>query len=320
MGKQTLEMNTEQTIARLEFRAMGCQMLAGLDGQAGRAARQLESVPGWFETWEQALSRFREDSELSQLNRLTEQVVPVSKTLWEVLQSAKWAYEFSHGLVTPAVLDAMVSIGYELSFETLPESSEPFLSTPETASSKTFADIALDPVQRTVCLPAGMHLDFGGVAKGWAAHQAMQRLQAYGPALVDAGGDIAISGRQQNGQPWVIGIEDPFAHGQDYDLLMLGRCGVATSGTDFRRWQQNGIWRHHIIDPRTGMPAETDLTSVTVVAPTVMQAEAATKIILITGSREGMAWLEDQPDLAGILVLENGVRLYSRRIKPYLWR
>ena len=178
----------------------------------------------------------------------------------------------------------------------------------------------MDPQTRTVTLPAGMRLDFGGVAKGWAAHQAMQRLKAYGPALVDAGGDIAISGRQQNGEPWVIGIEDPFAHGEEYDVLLLGRCGVATSGTDFRRWQQNGVWRHHIIDPRTGLPAETDLVSVSVVAPTVMQAEAATKVILISGSRDGMAWLERQPELGGILVLENGVRLYSQKIKPYLWR
>ena len=320
MENQILEMNTEQTIARLEFRAMGCQMLAGLDGQVGRAAHQLESVPGWFETWEQALSRFREDSELNQLNRLSGQTVPVSRTLWEVLQSAQWAYEFSRGLVTPAVLDAMVNIGYDRSFEVLPEQNGAFPSPIGTASSLTFTDIETDPVHRTVSLPAGLHLDFGGVAKGWAAHQAMQRLKAYGPALVDAGGDIAISGRQQNGEPWIIGIEDPFTHGQDYDTLMLGRCGVATSGTDFRHWQQNGVWRHHIIDPRTSLPAETDLTSVTVVAPTIMQAEAATKIILITGSREGMGWLEDQPDLAGILVLENGVRLYSQNIKPYLWR
>ena len=310
----------EQTIARLEYRAMGCQMVAGLDGQPGRADQQLEKVPVWFEAWEQALSRFREDSELNQLNRLSGQTVPVSRTLWEVLQGAQWAYEFSQGLVTPAVLDAMVNIGYDRSFEVVPEQNRSFPSPTGIASSLIFADIRMDPVGRTVSLPAGLHLDFGGVAKGWAAHQAMQRLKSYGPCLVDAGGDIAVSGRQQNGEPWIIGIEDPFTHGQDYDTLMLGRCGVATSGTDFRRWQQNGVWRHHIIDPRRGLPAETDLTSVTVVAPTVMQAEAATKIILIKGSREGMAWLEDQPELAGILVLENGVRLYSLKIKPYLWR
>jgi thiamine biosynthesis lipoprotein len=312
-------MNIESTIARHEFRAMGCQMLAGLEGQPDLVARCLEQVPDWFETWEQALSRFREDSELNQLNRLTGQPVPVSQILWDVLQSAYWAYTYSQGLVTPAVLDAMVSIGYERSFAEL-TTSDASPQTLLTAKTRSFANVRLDPDNRTVTLPEGMHLDFGGVAKGWAAQQAMQRLKTYGSALVDAGGDIAISECQSNGEPWVVGIEDPFAHGEDYDVLLLGRCGVATSGTDFRRWQQNGVWRHHIIDPRTGQPAESDLISVTVVAPTVIQAEAATKIILISGSREGMAWLERQSDLAGILVLENRVRLYSQKIKPYLWR
>jgi len=298
---------------------MGCQMLAGLDGQTGRAAHQLEKVPVWFETWEQALSRFRQDSELNELNRQSNQPVPVSQILWDVLKSARWAYEYSQGLVTPAVLDAMVSIGYRQSFDQL--QTDP--AAPVTALAVElpgFSAVEMDPVRRTVTLPENMHLDFGGVAKGWAAHQAMQRLKTYGPALVDAGGDIAISGRQKNGDPWVIGVENPYAHGEDSDVLLLGRCGVATSGTDFRRWQQGGVWRHHIIDPRTGLPAESDLVSVTVVAPTVLQAEAATKIILISGSRDGMAWLESQSNLAAILVRENGVRLYSQKIKPYLWR
>lgn len=313
-------MDVDISIDRIEFRAMGCRMVAGLDGPLGQTAGRLEQVPDWFETWEQALSRFRDDSELNQLNRRAGQAVPVSETLWEVLEAARWAYEFSRGLVTPAVLDAMLAIGYDRSFEALPARVGQFGPALRPVPDRTFAGVQVDPATRSVTLPPGMHLDLGGVAKGWAAHRAMQRLEAYGPALVDAGGDIAISSPQANGEPWVIGIEDPFAHGEDYDLLRLGRGGVATSGTDFRRWQQDGVWRHHIIDPRSGLPAETDLTSVTVVAPTVLQAEAAAKVILISGRQAGMAWLESRPELAGIIMLNNGVRLYSQRIRPYLWR
>ncbi len=123
----------------------------------------------------------------------------------------------------------------------------------------------------------------GGVAKGWAAQQAMRRLKQYGPALVDAGGDIAVSGLKAGGQPWLVGIDDPWHVAENLGTLRLGRCGVATSGRDHRRWQQDGRWQHHIIDPRTGEPAVTDVLTATVVAPNVMEAEMAAKVVIDPG-------------------------------------
>jgi thiamine biosynthesis lipoprotein len=163
-----------------------------------------------------------------------------------------------------------------------------------------------------------VHLDFGGVAKGWAAHQTAERLQKYGPAIMNAAGDIAVSGPRLDGEAWQIGVTDPFKSVSDFEVLKLKRCGVATSGRDRRRWSRNGRLRHHIIDPFTGQPAETDVMTVSVVAPTVMEAEAAAKAVLIMGGDEGLKWIEADPDLAGILVLENGHALYSQRINEYL--
>jgi FAD:protein FMN transferase len=136
---------------------------------------------------------------------------------------------------------------------------------------------------------------------------------------VDAGGDIAISGPQHDGSPWAIGVADPLNPGEDLALLMLGKSGVATSGRDYRRWQKDGRWQHHIIDPRSGLPAETDVLSATVIAPNVMEAETAAKMVLILGSQAGLDWLENQPQMAGILVLEDGCRLDSRGVRAYLW-
>ena len=137
---------------------------------------------------------------------------------------------------------------------------------------------------------------------------------------MDAGGDIAISGLLDNGQAWPIGIDDPFTSGARFETLKLARCGVATSGKDYHRWLKDGIWQHHIIDPRTGLPADTDVLSATVVAPTVMEAEAAAKAVLILGSQAGLDWLEADSGLAGVLVLENGDRIYSQNMEKYLWR
>ena len=306
-------------MARLEFHAMGCEMLAVLDAPNPSARRRLARVPEWFEAWEDRLSRFRPESELSQLNRSTGHMVRLSPILWEVFQAAREAERLSDGLVTPTVLDAMLAAGYTTSFENL-ASEENCNGALQAAPLPTMTDIRVDLERRSLQLPAGIKLDFGGIAKGWSAQKAVQRLQAYGPCLVDAGGDIAISGPREAGQPWQISVADPHHPSQDLAGLLLGRCGVATSGRDYRRWQQDGAWRHHIIDPRTGLPADTDVLSATVVAPDLVWAEIAAKTAFILGSQRGMSWLEKHPTLAGILVLEDGRCLYSNRIEDYLWK
>lgn len=303
-------------IHRLEFRGMGCQISGLVDAEV--PGPRLERLPAWFDGWERCLSRFQEHSELNRLNRSNGEAVRVSRTLWQVSKTALDAYRMSGGLVTPLILAALESAGYRQSWESMPAAPHLRLESPP-APAPPLESIQWQRAARTIRLPAGVRLDFGGIAKGWAAQQAVQRLKAYGPALVDAGGDIAISGPQSNGEPWPVGVADPFRPESDLELLRLGRCGVATSGRDFRRWRQGDVWQHHVIDPRSGRPAETDLLSVTVVAETVTEAETAAKTVLILGSREGLNWLEDHPGQAGLLVREDGVSLYSQRMEQLVW-
>jgi len=303
-------------IHKHEFKAMGCHMLAALDLPGEDQLAQLEQVPSWFEAWEQSLSRFRETSELSQLNLSAGTPVQVSETLWDVLQESLLSERRSLGLVTPAVLDALVIAGYDRSFNQLAPTSS--YLTLDRAPVGLLSEILLDESNRTVCLPPDLHLDFGGIAKGWAADQAARKLSAFGPALVNAGGDIAISGPQSNGDAWPIGITDPFDPEENLETLLIERGGVATSGKDYRRWQRDSVWQHHIIDPRTNLPAQTDVLTATVIAPSAIAAEVAAKVALISGSGAGLAWLESN-SLAGMLVLEDGERIYSQRIFEYLW-
>jgi thiamine biosynthesis lipoprotein len=304
-------------IYKTEFKAMGCQMLAALDSPDPQAVRFLESVPDWFRIWEATLSRFRPQSELSQINASTDRWFRVSETLWSVLQTAIRAEEHSGGLVTPTLLQNLIAAGYNRSFD----SSFVAESTSEVIDYHRFGihDIQIDPEDFSIRLPYGLYLDFGGVAKGWAANQALERLQSYGSALVDAGGDIAISGAQRDGQLWPVAIDDPRRPGSSLGLLSLGNSGVATSGQDYRRWQQGVVWKHHIIDPRTGEPAVTDVLSATIIAPTVMEAETAAKTVLIMGSQAGLGWLEARPALAGLLVLTDDRVVQSSCFNKYLW-
>ncbi len=300
---------------QLEFRAMGCEMLAAVDCESAPAS--LARVPEWFEEWEQVLSRFRYDSELTRLNQIHERPVAVSETLWEVLQTARKAERLTDGLVTPTLLDAILEAGYDRPFDVLPHQA-PLIADPLLTAPPQLTAMAVNASARTVTLPSGMGLDFGGSAKGWAAHQAMKRLRAEGPALVSAGGDIALNGPRANGNPWSIGVTNPFQPKEDIETLYLDAGGVATSGKDRRRWTRNGALQHHIIDPATNQPAETDLLTVTVVAPDVMEAEAAAKAAFILGSRVGLEWIEARPRLAAFFILDNGQVLYSHKMEEFL--
>ncbi|MGE5462142.1 MAG: FAD:protein FMN transferase, partial [Syntrophothermus sp.] len=262
-------------------------------------------------------SRFRYDSELTRLNQTFDQPVKVSQDLWDVFRVAREAERITNGLVTPTVFNAMVNAGYDRSFDELAFVTTALPDTVETTAAP-LADIPFDEADRAITLPRGIGLDFSGVAKGWAAHQAMTRLQSDGPALIDAAGDIAISGPRADGSPWQIGVADPFHKGEEIETLFLDRCGVATSGKDRRRWTRDGVFRHHIIDPFTNQPAQTDLLTVTVIGPDVMKAEAAAKAAFILGSRVGMEWIEARTDLAALFILDDGQALYSQKMEEYL--
>ncbi len=289
-------------------------MGAVIDSGMGPSTEPLAQVPLWFAEWEDHLSRFLPNSELCHLNRSDRKPFVVSELLWEVVQTALQVAQWTEGLVTPTVLGALEVSGYDRSFETMEDRVEDSL---QPALVGNWKNITCDPATRTICLPLNGRLDLGGIAKGWAAGKAAQRLGAYGPALIDAGGDIAITGPRRDGTPWPIGIAQP--NGSILETIMLTSGAVATSGRDYRHWHQGNTPKHHILDPRTGHPAHTDILTVTIIAPHAWQAEAAAKTVLILGSQAGLCWLERHPALAGLIQCADGRSLYSERLKPQLW-
>lgn len=298
---------------------MGSEIFCAVDSigetQQRSAQQRLERVPAMFEAWEQALSRFRPESELSRLNERTGERVRVSETLWQVLELADRAEVWSDGLVTPTVLNALEHAGYDRSFETI-DAGMPGRSLHIRMQAPAWQ---LHRASHQVTLSQGTRLDVGGVAKGWAAEQTANYLGKVGPALVDAGGDMVMTAPRADGSPWTIGIENPCEGMQpELPLLQIPRGAVATSGRDFRKWTHAGKAAHHLIDPRTALPAVTDVLTVTTVAPTIFQAEVAAKVALLLGSRKGMKWLEMHDVLAALFVLEDGTVLKSARIEKFL--
>lgn len=303
---------------RIDFYAMGSHMSASLDGESDEARQGLSRVPNWFEVWEAKLSRFRPDSELSVVNRNGAGWQRLSDLLFEHLDLALQAARYSDGLFDPSVLAALESLGYDRSFD-LMNAEQPGGVHYAPAPGSGWQLIELDADRKRVRLPAGLKVDLGGVSKALAAEQAAARLAEIGPALVDAGGDIAVSGPRLSGEPWPIGVASPEEPAQDVGWLWLDHGVVTTSGRDFRHWQVGQEEVHHLIDPRTGFSADTAVVAATVVAPNAWQAEAGAKAALILGQAEGLRWLEHKPELEGILILEDGELLTTKGIGQYGW-
>ena len=150
-------------------------------------------------------------------------------------------------------------------------------------------------------LPEAVGLDLGGIAKGWTADRAGKAISALVPwGIVDAGGDISAVGDLPSGGV-EIGVEHPFDAGVEVLRLAFTEGALATSSTVRRSWGPN---LHHLIDPRTGLPADTDVVQATVWANTCVDAEVHAKVALLRG-------VEALGDLAATLVLEDGTVVTS---------
>ncbi len=269
------------------------------------AENALRLAERFFAKTEARLSRFRRDSELSRLNRSAGAPFDASPVLFDLVEQALNWRQQTNGIFDPAVLPALMAYGYDRSFAqmTVEESPAPFeVSRP--AAPIDSSGIVLGPGRR-ITLPPGVALDLGGIAKGWTAQQAVHQLGRWGPCMVDAGGDIACAGRPP-GEPWVVSVADPLDEARDLAVLDLDNGAIATSSRLGRQWQHGGMPAHHLIDPRTGAPALTDVVSVTVVAPRLPDAEIHAKTALILGEDQGAAYLSEHPQMSAVLVMEDG--------------
>ncbi len=288
------------------FFAMNTDVAAWIWSTPPHAETQLRAVETLFAEIEASLSRFRPQSELQRLNAAAGQgSVSVSATLWAVLVEAQRHFNASHGVFDPTILADLVHAGYDRSFEQgLDQPTPVMLAHHNVKASSLDRRLVLNAQARSVRLAAGVGLDLGGIAKGWTVDQAAERLGQWGPALVDAGGDIRVTAALA-GEAWPIAVQDPFEPAQDLCVLRIAEGAVATSSIGKRHWRRSNQLQHHLIDPRRRRPAQSDLHTVTVLAPTAVEAEVAAKVALILGSHSGAAYLEAQ-GLTGLLFHRNG--------------
>jgi thiamine biosynthesis lipoprotein len=237
----------------------------------GLAAARLAEGESWVHEMHDRLTRFSPTSELSRFNESAGSWADVSPLLESLLRECLRAHDLSGGLVNAAVLPALLAAGYTRTFSEGP-----------TRMTASVVPLALPEVLEvrtgSARLRQGASIDLGGIAKGWLADRLGAELGAN--SLVNLCGDLFARGGSETGDGWPVGMGGK--------TVLLLDMGAATSGTRKRSW---GPRLHHLIDPRSGLPADTDLAEVSVIARSGADAEIFAKTALLLGSAQAERYL-----------------------------
>lgn len=278
-----------------------CRLIAvgpapSVESALSEALRQLESI-------EALMSTYRPDSELSQLNRAAADVeVPLSTDTMAVLRAARMFCRKSDGAFDATIqpLSQVWSIAADKN--ELPS---------QAAIDEALARVGSEKIELRESAASksvdGVHVSLDGIAKGYAVHlavEAMRQLELRG-ALVDVGGDIECFGTPLDAEHWQVAIQSPWADSEQLVVLapdgVQDRLGVCTSGNYRRYFDIEGRRYSHIIDPRTGRPADA-WPSVTVIARDAMHADAWATALSVLGPDRGLELISANDDLAALFL------------------
>lgn len=271
------------------FPAMGTSNTVVVDdpdalGAALDAAREVITAV------DETCSRFKPDSELCRLNRgAGGPAQEVSALLADAVATALAAAASTDGLVDPTIGRLIEQLGYTVTFKELPEDGPPI--NVRVRSAPGWYTVVAEPGSRFITLPAAVSLDLGAVGKAWAADRAAAAASARTGigVMVGCGGDVAVVGSPPEGG-WPIRVAERVG-AQNWQDITVFDGGVATSGTSARSWRRGGRVYHHILNPATGLPADTPWRLVTVAAASCAQANAAATAAVIRGA-DGPDWLD----------------------------
>lgn len=294
-----------------EFQAMGTKVEIGVvvAKEAG-LQHTLDEAQALVRRHESRLSRFQACSDVSKVNANSGNWTLVHPDTAQVVALAIEAFEKTRGLFNPCLGQWLERWGYKVSFEHLATA----LDTTQDAAEPRWIPANCDgcPLevrteQNLVKVQRGWQLDLGGIAKGWIVQQAALFLRNKGHSqfVVNAGGDMVCAGSNHT-SPWRIGIDDPKDPSRSVITLDVDSLAVATSGTYRRHWQKGLNHLHHLVDPRSGRPANSGITSCTVVHQSLIAAEVVAKTALILGVQEGVVFLRENAPQGWVVIDEHG--------------
>lgn len=272
----------------------------------------LDEVFLYFRDFERRFSRFREESELSQFNQ--SQGGRVSQDLFSLLETARDYSQETNGVFDPAILPALEMAGYA-NTHTAPVAGN--------SLRHSIQELSFDHKKQRVTKPESLKIDLGGIGKGYCVDMVSHKLHHWGykDFVVDAGGDIYAGGvNQEEAYPfWAFDIENPLRQEQSIATILLSNEAVATSGRNRRAWVKDGISKHHLIDPMTQDSANSDLMTVSVIAPKAATADVWAKTFFILGLSHGLAMAEKKR-LPALFVTSKGEQVSSSFWSKKVWQ
>ncbi|HEY8776729.1 MAG TPA: FAD:protein FMN transferase [Gaiellaceae bacterium] len=259
---------------------------AALADATAELVRELEAV-------DRACSRFRDDSELVQLNRAGGEPFAASRYLFEAVQVALRAAAATGGLVDPTIGRGLRLAGYDRTFTIIGRRDQ---GTVRFVPAAGWRLVELDEDRRSIRIPSGVELDLGATAKALAADRAaLAAAEKTGAGiLVSLGGDIAVAGPAPNGG-WPVRIADDHRASLDGPgpVVSVESGGLATSSVTVRRWRVGEDELHHILDPGTGRPAKSCWQTVSVAAASCVDANTASTAAVLLGEAAPV-WLAER--------------------------
>lgn len=287
-------LSSSETLQSIFLRAMNTDIEILLACENENTSDLERFAQTWFQYVEKHFSRFRPDSELTHLNTLSGERSLISASMLEVLLLAENYQQMTEGIFNPLILRALDHAGYDTTFEEIQSKNSPCdpSKLDLTVSSGSSLTMTLDLGTRSLQLPPGIEMDLGGIVKSWAVKHLVDEYKnrfKIVRGFVNAGGDLSVWGSAlDSGEPWLIGIENPWQPSEDITTLTLANGSVATSSTLGRQWSTPLGPMHHLIDPRTMTPSTSDVVQCTVTGPNVTECEIWAKVLCILGQKKGL--------------------------------
>lgn len=287
---------------RLETHAMGCPWCVIMEPGPPQQVMQASAALDIVHALDAQLSVYREDSEVSRLNRAAADApVEVEARLFQLLQRCRELHDDTEGAFDPAVRSLILIWRRCRQEGRVPDQSEIDVALPMSGMQHVRFDAARQSVS---FLRQGLGFDFGAIGKGYAIDRGAEELERHGMRdfLLHGGHSSLMARGEHHGQAgWPVGLKNPLFTDQHYATILLHNQALATSGSNVQYFRHQGRRYGHIVDPRTGRPSE-GLLSVTVVAPTAAEADALSTAFYVMGLEKARRYCDNHPAIGAVLV------------------
>lgn len=273
----------------------------------------LDTMEEALDDYEARLSVTKETSEIAMLNKSGGEYKKVSTDIYNIINSAKRVNEITDGAFDISVYPIVKAWGFTGDEYRVPNQDE----IDRLKLNVNSKNIILDSDTLSVRLTTGMQIDLGGIAKGYISSKMISSMEKSGveSAIVSLGGNVQVLGTKPDGSAWRVGIQHPDYSDCYIGVLSLINEAAITSGGYQRYFVQDGKTYHHIIDPDTGAPAETDILSVTVVTDKPIDGDGLSTAFFVMGTEKTLRFLEESPEYKAVILTKDYNLLVSKELK-----